>query len=173
MADWSAVYLNSTLKSGVGLAAAGYAAFSIVMALGRILGDRLTNRLGSQTMVRLGGLIAALGLTLALVFAWVPLALLGFGMVGAGFSIIFPLTLSAAGYASKQSSGTAIATVASCGYVGFLVGPAVIGFAADTFSLRLSLSVVVLLSLCAALCAGVVVSHRQAIPEASVELGSL
>jgi predicted MFS family arabinose efflux permease len=153
MADWSAVYLNSTLLSGAGLAAAGYAAFSIVMALGRSLGDRLTRRLGPEMMVRLGGLIAATGLALALLVAWIPAALLGFGLVGAGFSVIFPLTISAAGRTRQQSSGTAIATVATCGYVGFLVGPAAIGFVANALNLRLALGIVVLLSLCAALCA--------------------
>jgi MFS family permease len=162
MADWSAVYLNTILRAGMGLAAAGYAAFSIVMAVGRGLGDHLTNRLGSSMMVRLGGLVAAGGLTLALVVNWVPLALVGFGLVGAGFSVIFPLTLSAAGRTSKQVSGTAIATVATCGYVGFLVGPAVIGFAADALSLRVALGVVVLLSLCAAAFARVVGGGKQA-----------
>ena len=162
MADWSAVYLNTILRAGVGLAATGYAAFSIVMAVGRGLGDRLTNRFGPGMMVRLGGLVAAAGLTLALVVNWVPLALVGFGLVGAGFSVIFPLTLSAAGRTSKQVSGTAIATVATCGYVGFLVGPAVIGFAADALSLRLALGVVVLLSLCAAAFARVVDGGKEA-----------
>lgn len=161
MADWSAVYLNTTLRSGAGLAATGYAAFSIVMAVGRGVGGQLTDRLGASMMIRLGGLIAALGLTLALVVAWVPLALVGFGLVGAGFSVIFPLTLSAAGRISKQASGTAIATVAACGYVGFLVGPAAIGFAANALSLRLALGVVVVLSLCAAACAGAVGGNRQ------------
>ncbi|HEV2660689.1 MAG TPA: MFS transporter, partial [Ktedonobacteraceae bacterium] len=89
MADWSAVYLHTILGAGVGLAATGYAAFSIVMAVGRGLGDRLTNRLGPGMMVRLGGLVAAVGLTLALVVNWVPLALVGFGLVGIGFSVIF------------------------------------------------------------------------------------
>lgn len=161
MADWSAVYLHSILGAGVGLAAAGYAAFSIVMAVGRGLGDHLTNRLGPRVMVRLGGLVAAGGLTLALVVNWVPLALVGFGLVGAGFSVIFPLALSAAGRTSKQVSGTAIATVAMCGYVGFLVGPAVIGFGADALSLRVALGIVVLLSLCAAAFARVVSQSKQ------------
>lgn len=161
MADWSAVYLNTTLRTGTGLAAAGYAAFSIVMAVGRGLGDRLTNRLGPKRMVRLGGLVAAGGLTLALVTTWVPLALLGFGLVGAGFSVIFPLTVSAAGRTTKQASATAIATVATCGYVGFLAGPAVIGFTADTLSLRVSLGIVVVLSLCAALCARAVEGNKH------------
>jgi predicted MFS family arabinose efflux permease len=161
MADWSAVYLNTTLGASMGLAAAGYAAFSIVMALGRGLGDRLTNRLGPAMAVRLGGLLAAAGLTLALLVNWIPLALLGFALVGSGFSVIFPLTLSAAGRTSKHVSGTAIATVATCGYVGFLVGPAAIGFAANALNLRIALGVVVLLSLCAAALAPVV-GVRQA-----------
>ncbi|HTK06420.1 MAG TPA: MFS transporter [Ktedonobacteraceae bacterium] len=156
MADWSAVYLNTTMRAGMGLAATGYAAFSIVMAIGRSIGDQLTNRVGAAMMVRLGGIVAAGGLTLALLASWVPLALVGFGLVGAGFSVIFPLVLSAAGRTSKQVSGTAIATVATCGYVGFLVGPALIGFAADALSLRIALGVVVLLSLCAAAFASVV-----------------
>lgn len=163
MADWSAVYLNSTLRAGVGLAATGYAAFSVVMAVCRGLGDQLTSRFGPGTMVRLGGIVAAGGLTLALLVNWVPLALVGFGLVGAGFSVIFPLTLSAAGRISKQVSGTAIATVATCGYVGFLVGPAVIGFAADALTLRVALGVVVLLSLCAAALARVVDSGTQTV----------
>jgi MFS family permease len=97
--------------------------------------------------------VAATGLTLALVGTWIPLALLGFGLVGAGFSVVFPLTLSVAGRTSKQAAGTAIAAVATCGYAGFLVGPPVIGLMADVVSLRIALGFVVLLSLCAAVCA--------------------
>ena len=160
IADWSAIYLNGTLRTGAGLAAAGYAAFSVVMAVGRGVGDPLTARLGPRTMVRLGGLVAALGLTLALVVNWIPIALLGFGLVGAGFSVVFPLTLSAAGRTSKQAAGSAIAAVATCGYVGFLVGPPVIGFVADVLSLRIALGFVVLLSLCAAVFARAVGSDK-------------
>ena len=170
MADWSAVYLSTILRSGAGLAAAGYAAFSIVMAVGRTLGDRLTRRLGPRMMVRLGGLVAAGGLTLALAVPWVPLALVGFGLVGAGFSVVFPLTMSAAGRTSQQASGTAIATVAACGYVGFLVGPPAIGFAANVLNLRLALGLVVVLSLCAALCARAI-GDKQAEKHQVLETG--
>jgi len=111
-------------------------------------------------MMQLGGLVAAIGLTLALVVTWIPIALLGFGLVGAGFSVVFPLTLSAAGRTSKQAAGSAIAAVATCGYVGFLVGPPVIGFVADVLSLRIALGFVVLLSLCAAVFARAVGSDK-------------
>jgi MFS family permease len=114
------------------------------------VGDRLTVRFGPTTLVRLGGLVAALGLTLALLGLSVPLALLGFGLVGAGVSVVFPLVLSAAGHTSKQAPSTAIAMVATCGYVGYLVGPPLIGFVAQGLSLRLALGLIVVLSLCAA-----------------------
>lgn len=153
VADWSTIYLNGTLRTGAGLAATGYAAFSVAMAVGRGAGDSLTARLGPGTMVRLGGLVAALGLTLALVVTWTPFAIVGFALVGVGLSVLFPLTLSAAGRTSRQAAGTAIAAVATCGYAGSLVGPPVIGFIADALSLRVALGIVVVASLCAAACA--------------------
>jgi MFS family permease len=162
IADWSAIYLNGTLRTGAGLAAAGYAAFSVVMAVGRGVGDQLTARFGPRTMVRLGGLVAAIGLTLALVVIWVPIVLLGLGLVGAGFSVVFPLTLSAAGHTPKQAAGTAIAAVATCGYVGFLIGPPVIGFIADALSLRIALGLVIVLSLCAAVLARAIGGDKHA-----------
>jgi MFS family permease len=161
IADWSALYLNGTLRTDAGLAVAGYAAFSIVMALGRGIGDQLTTRLGPKTMVRLGGLLAAVGLTIALLVTWVPLVLIGFGMVGAGFSVVFPLTLSAAGRTTGQASGTAIAAVATCGYIGLLAGPPIIGFAADLVGLRIALGFIVILSLLAALFASAVGNDKR------------
>lgn len=156
--DWSALYLSGTVHTGAGLAASGFAALSIMMAAGRGVGDQLTARFGPAMMVRLGGLVAAVGLTLTLVFPWLPVAIIGFGLVGLGLSTMFPLVLSAAGRTSPQ----AIAAVATCGYTGFLIGPPVIGFAADILSLRIALGFVVVLSLCAALCARAVDPHRSA-----------
>ncbi len=150
MVDWSAVYLTQSIHVGAGLATAGYAAFSLFMAGGRAVGDFLEGRLGSPIMIRSGGLIAACGLVTALLFHWAPVVILGIGLVGAGLSVIFPLVLSAAGHASNQSSGTAIASVATCGYFGFLVGPPVIGFLSQALNLQIALSFVVLLNLTAA-----------------------
>src|SRR5918998_1888543 len=66
MADWSAVYLNGPLGTGPGFAAAGYAAFSVAMAAGRLFGDRLAQRFGPVWLVRSGAAVAAVGLGLSL-----------------------------------------------------------------------------------------------------------
>ncbi len=156
MADWSAIFLLHDIGAGAALAAGGYAAFSLLMAVVRFFGGGLTARFGPVAMVRFGALLAAAGLSLALAVHWTPTALLGFGLVGAGFAVIFPITLSAAGGVRGIPSGTAIAAVATCGYVGYLIGPPTIGFVAQASSLRVALTVIVALSLLAAMLAPVV-----------------
>ncbi len=159
MADWSAVYLRD-LGTAEGVAAAGYALFSLAMAAGRFSGNKLTELLGAASLVRLGGLLAAMGLTVALISGWAPLALLGFGVVGLGFSVVFPLTLSTAGRTGKVPSAS-IAFVSACGYGGFLLGPAVIGFLAELSVLSIALASVVGLSVLVAAVAGTIGDRRE------------
>ena len=146
MSDWSAVYLDNTLKTGPGFAAAGYAAFSLTMALGRLFGDRLTERFGPTSLVRLCGAVAAVGLGVALAVGNPAFALIGFACAGAGFSIVFPLALSAAGRTEGVAPGPALAAVATAAYTGFLVGPPTIGFLAELTGLGTALYLVVALS---------------------------
>src|SRR6266487_2469432 len=67
VADWSAVYLQGTLHSSVGLAAGGFAAFSLTMACSRLMGDHLTHMWGPVALVRWSGFLATAGLGLALI----------------------------------------------------------------------------------------------------------
>jgi MFS family permease len=147
MADWTAIYLRDVAGTGPGLAAAGYAAFSLAMAGGRTVGDALTVRLGAARLVRGGGALAAVGLLLAVAVPTPWAVVAGFGAVGAGFSTIFPSVLAAAGRTPGESAGTAIAAVSTFGYTGFLAGPPVIGFVAEATSLRGGLALVAVTSL--------------------------
>ena len=153
--DWSAVYLDDTLRTGPGFAAAGYAAFSLSMAFGRLFGDRFTELLGPVALVRTCGVIAAVGLGLALAAAHPVVALVGFACAGAGFSIVFPTALSAAGR-SGGPTGPAIAAVTTAAYTGFLVGPPFIGFMAELTGLGYALYLVVALSAAVIILAGAV-----------------
>ncbi|MGH2617189.1 MAG: MFS transporter, partial [Thermomicrobiales bacterium] len=62
VADWSAVYLENVLGTSAAIAATGYAAFSLAMVGMRFSGDALTLRIGPVRLVRIGGLLAGLGL---------------------------------------------------------------------------------------------------------------
>src|ERR687890_616379 len=156
MGDWSAVYLNNTLETGPGFAAAGYAAFSVSMAFGRLFGDRLTERLGSATLVRTCGALAAVGLGTTLAVGQPFVALVGFACAGAGFSIVFPAALSAAGRTEGMVTAPALAAVSTAAYTGFLVGPPFIGFVAELTGLGYALYLVVALSAAVVIFAGAV-----------------
>jgi len=143
MADWSALYLDDSLGTGPGLAAVGFAAFSLTMAAGRLVGDRLTAAWGGVALARRGGFLVAGGMGLALVLDRPVAAILGCAAVGAGLSCVFPVVLSAAGQTPGIAAGPAIALVSALGYGGFLVGPPLIGLVAEVVSLPVALSVVV------------------------------
>jgi MFS family permease len=156
MADWSAVYLKQMLSAGPGLAAAAYAVFSIGMAIFRLLGDGIAERIGPVTTVRTGALLAACGLSMALIVSSPYWALLGFGLTGAGFSVIVPIVFGASGRVRSVPSGAGVAMVSGSGYIGFLFGPPFIGLMAEWSSLRVALLMVVGLSLLAATLANAV-----------------
>ncbi|BBL79525.1 MFS transporter [Rubrobacter xylanophilus] len=161
MADWSAVYLDDTLGTGPGLAAAGYAAFSVAMTAGRLAGDRLNRRFGPAAVVRSGGALAAFGLGASLAAVHPLAALAGFACAGLGFSAVFPAALSAAGHSPDMPPGSAIAAVSTAGYLGFLVGPPAIGFLAELAGLGGALYLVVALSATIALLSGAVGRARK------------
>jgi MFS family permease len=156
IADWSALYLSRILGAGPVQAAAGYALFSGAMAVGRIAGDGLRARFGPVTLVRNGSLLAAGGLSIALVLPHVPIALAGFTLVGFGCSIIVPIAFAAGGNLEEAGAGSALAAVVAAGYFGLFVGPPAIGLAAEAITLRWALFIVVGLCLVAVLIARVV-----------------
>ena len=153
MTNWSAVYLREVVGAGPGLAAAGFAAFSLTMATGRALGDALTTRFGAERLVRAGGTLAALGGALAIAVPQPWAVIVGFGAIGAGLSSVFPLVLAAASRTPNVVPGAAIAAVSMCGYSGLLAGPPLIGAVASVLTLRGGLAIVSLTSFVVALLA--------------------
>jgi MFS family permease len=142
MGDWSAVYLRDVLATPADVAAAGFAAFSFAMAAGRFGGDVLARRWGPVRLLRASGLLAAAGLASALLATTPVDAIVGFGVVGLGVANVIPVLFSGAGRVPGVPAGTAIAAVATTGYLGFLAGPPTIGVVAQMTSLPLGLGVV-------------------------------
>lgn len=171
MADWTAVYLKQVLGAGPGTAAAGYAVFSAAMAVFRFLGDLITARLGPMRTVRAGSLVAAVGLAWALLMPSPVWSLPGFAATGAGFSVIIPLVFGSGGRITGIPPGPGIATVTGIGYIGFIVGPPTIGFAAQLSNLRYALGIVVVCCIISAMLArSMRALEPAAVPEHAPEL---
>jgi MFS family permease len=142
--DWSAVFLTQVLQANPSVAALGYAAFSLTMTAGRIIGDWLTAKLQPSGVIRLGGLVSAAGFILVLFSPDPIFAIIGFALAGFGLSNTIPVLFSVAGNHPDFSPGAAIAGVATIGYVGFLIGPPLIGAISELSSLRVAFALVAL-----------------------------
>ncbi|RPE38942.1 fucose permease [Streptomyces sp. Ag109_O5-1] len=140
-ADWSAVYLHESLGSSQGFAATAFAAFSVAMTVGRLLGDRLAARYGPVRLVRTSGVLASVGMTAALLIDRPLAGVIGFACLGAGMACIAPQVYSAAGQRDPARAGAALSLVVSLGYTGFLIGPIVVGSVSTFTGLPVALGI--------------------------------
>jgi hypothetical protein len=157
--DWSAVYLRGALPGRASAAALGYSSFAFAMAACRVVGDASVRRLGTRTVVALGGLSAAAGFALVLGLPSAVTACLGFALVGLGMANMVPVIFSAAGR-STAVPAAGIAMAATAGYAGLLVGPPVIGFGAGLVGLRAALGALLAAMAGVALFGGRAVARR-------------
>ena len=138
VADWSAIFLKSVASLNDGNAALGFTVFSVCMFSMRLLGDRISFILGPATAARYSGIVALPGSIILLVSDSFLLLLLGFGLIGLGIAVIIPLAFSRAGNDETISQGTAIASIATLGYGGMLLGPLFLGLIAEITSIKTS-----------------------------------
>jgi len=133
--DWSALYLEKVTFASLALAGLGYTIFNGMMALGRFFGDSISARFGSRIILIAGCLTATLGfgLTLTAITVW---ALLGFGFVGIGLSLVVPELFRYSGKLKGIQAAEGISFIAGTGFVGLLIGPVFLGFLAETFNLK-------------------------------------
>ena len=153
--DWSAVYLHVNLGSSAAVAAVALGAFSVTMAAGRAVGDRLAARFGPVRLVRASGLVAGLGLAAGLLLGTPAAAIAGFALLGLGLAGIFPQIVTAAARLDPGHAGHNIGRIAAVAYSGLLSGPVAIGAIASGVGLRDALLVPAALALVVTAAAGV------------------
>jgi MFS family permease len=149
MADWISLYfkehvLNKTFPSTI-----GFTSFAAAMVVGRLLGDYLSNKYAIKHILILNGVFITIGMSITLFFATIYLKVLGCVIIGLGISTIVPIIYSEAGKQTKIVPSIAIASVSTIAYLGFLLGPVIIGYLADLFSLQLALILLIALGMLA------------------------
>jgi MFS family permease len=145
MNDWGVLYLNDVAGTSAWTAAAGFAVFSAGMVTGRLAADRVRARVPTERLLRGCVLLAAGGsvLAIALPSAWTGLA--AYALIGLGLAAVVPVTFSHTARYNPRHPGASIAAVSTVGYVGFLVGPPLIGAIAETVGLHTAMLVFPLL----------------------------
>lgn len=136
--DWSALQTVECLNESEAAAALAYGAFASAMTVGRLLADRAAHALGPVRVIRYGSLMAGAGMLAVVTSTLYPLSIIGWLLFGLGLSGIIPQIYTAAGAAGRNDSGKTLARVVSCGYVGLLAGPAIIGWLGGMVGLTLA-----------------------------------
>jgi predicted MFS family arabinose efflux permease len=146
VAGWSTIFLTEQRGTSPALASVGYLSFSVLMAAGRMVGDRLCRRWGPAAIVRSGALLAAGSLAIAVAVPAVPLTIGAFGLCGAGLSVLVPAVFSAVGRESTRhdrsgaNAGSAVAHFTTLSYLGVLGGPVLVGAVAQRAGLTAALA---------------------------------
>jgi hypothetical protein len=150
--SWGAVHLESDLDASPALGALAPALFAGAAAAARFGGHGLAGRVSEVALLRAGALAGAAGTLLAALAPVAALALAGVVLAGGGISICAPILFSLAGRGADEAvRGAAVSIVTTIAYLGFLVGPAVVGLVADATTLRASLAAVAAVALLLAL----------------------
>lgn len=159
--SWAALYLSDSLHASGTLAASGYIALVGAQFVGRVIGDRLVDRFGQRTVARSGGLIAALGMGLALAVPTATGTILGFATAGFGVATLVPAAMHEADELPGLKPGSGLTIVSWLMRLGFLLSPPIVGLVADSTSLRVGLLVVPLAGLMVMVLAGVLQPRRR------------
>ena len=103
---------------------------------GRLLADGLTTKHGPVRFARTLGAISLVGLAVVIVSPSVPVALLGFAVIGIGVCVSFPLSTSAAARLGDRPASENVAALTMTTQVTLLGAPALLGWVADSFGIR-------------------------------------
>jgi MFS family permease len=146
---WGVLYLRTRLATTVLLGAGAYAAGQLIAAVTRTSGAPLMSRLGHKRGLILGAGIAAVGLIAEGLSTSAPLAACGLAVAAGGISLCWPLTMarlappadspSAPSAETDGATAVLVGAFTAAGYLGWVVGPAVVGTMSDHVGLRAGL----------------------------------
>ena len=152
--NWSALYLSQVLEASATMAGLGLVALMCAQFIGRLLGDRMVDRLGHVTMARLGAVGIAAGLGLVVAAPAPAAAVAGFFLAGLGSATLVPSAYHAADLVPGLRPGTGLAVVSWLMRGAFLSLSPFVGVVSDALGLRLAFLVIPVAAVLAVLAAG-------------------
>jgi len=135
VADWSAIYLREVVGSDPFISSLGLAIFATGMAIGRFGGDKIRSLFSSKSILTIGGILTALGLLLVALFPIEYIVIISLLLAGLSLSSIVPVLYSESTKVPGVQANIGLASVATFGTMGFMLGPPIIGFISEAFGL--------------------------------------
>jgi fucose permease len=132
--DWLPLLMVDDYGSSATLGTVVFTGFAAAMTIGRFLGGPLLSWFGKAAVLRVSTVVSAAGIAVVIFADNLIVAGCAVVLWGLGAALGFPVTLSAA--ADSDDPTSSVAAVATAGYVAFLVGPPLLGFLGEHFTLR-------------------------------------
>jgi fucose permease len=142
MYDWSANYFKVQVNPDKTMYTAALEVFLTAVTIGRFAGDRIVNNIGIKKVLRFSGILIFCGLAITVALPYMVTVAIGYILVGFGVSCVVPMVFSLAGKSKHMSSSSALASISTVGYMGFIIIPPFVGWVAKAASLRLSFGIV-------------------------------
>jgi MFS family permease len=137
MFDWSGLFFQHVVHVPNEWRTLGYISFMACMTTGRMFADQLINYWGARKQLMLSGMLVSIGLVIAVAMPSIATSTIGFMFVGFGVSSVIPTIYGTVGKSAAQGQASiALASVSSIGFLGFLIGPPIIGFLSQAIGLR-------------------------------------
>lgn len=141
MYDWSSVYFETIIKPDESLIRIGYIASMGTMTLGRFIADKFVFKFKAPIILIACGILITSGLLLSTLLPHLVTSTVGFMLVGLGVSSVVPICYSESGKSSTVSASVAITIVSSISFIGFMIGPPLIGLLSEITNLRIALAI--------------------------------
>lgn len=136
MYDWSGIYFQNVLHASQKMTTAAFVFFMTAVTLGRFCGDYAVMRFGIKNILLYSAIFISLGFLLCFLLPFVVTTIFGFVLIGIGVSCTVPLVFSIAGKSKNLSSGSALTSISTIGYLGFLVVPPMVGYISEVLSMK-------------------------------------
>ena len=139
--DWSVIFMRDTFQTAPFISGLALAIGALSQAILRFFADSYVDRFGTTTVARISIFTLGVGVVMVTFSPNFAIALIGFGLMGVGHGVVFPLAMSAAAQRTDRPAAVNVAALAQLSFITFLIAPPLLGLIAEHFGIRVSFGI--------------------------------
>lgn len=142
------LYMNEQFTVSAFVAGLGFVSLMVAQTAGRLLGDRIVDRLGQRRTVQLGAVLCIATVALAIGLPTPGTAIIGFAGAGWGIATMVPAAMHAGDRVPGVAPGLGLTVTTWVMRIGLVLFPMVIGALGDAVSLRAAMLLLPATAIC-------------------------
>ena len=139
--DWSVIFMRDVFQTAPFISGLALAVGALTQAIVRFFADSYVDRVGATTVARISIFTLGVGVVMVTFSPNFAIALIGFGLMGMGHGVVFPLAMSAAAQRTDRPAAVNVAALAQLAFFTFLIAPPLLGSIAEHFGIRISFGI--------------------------------